>query len=128
MIRFTKENVMAKKRDTPEMESSKIESRYQPGLLRQCITEGISADAIMERLGILHKQTLRKHLLRLMAEDKTFYEVEALFMRGSNLPKVNPKGRLTLNLRGMVIAGQEVREGDLFQVRVEEDQIILTRG
>jgi len=119
---------MAKKRDTPEMESSKIESRYQPGLLRQCITEGISADAIMERLGILHKQTLRKHLLRLMAEDKTFYEVEALFMRGSNLPKVNPKGRLTLNLRGMVIAGQEVREGDLFQVRVEEDQIILTRG
>ena len=119
---------MAKKREIPEGETStRIESRYQPGLLRQCVNEGLSADAMMERLGILHKQTLRKHLLRLMAEDKTFYDVEALFVRGSNLPKVNPKGRLTLNLRGMVIAGQEVKDGDLFQVRVEEDQIILTR-
>lgn len=56
------------------------------------------------------------------------YDVEALFVRGSNLPKVNPKGRLTLNLRGMVIAGQEVADGDIFQVRVEEDRIVLTRG
>ncbi|WP_029461259.1 hypothetical protein [Solidesulfovibrio alcoholivorans] len=120
---------MGKKHDNPESEvPTKIESRYQPGLLRQCISENLSADAMMERLGILHKQTLRKHLLRLMAEDKTFYDVEALFVRGSNLPKVNPKGRLTLNLRGMVIAGQEVADGDIFQVRVEEDQIVLTRG
>ena len=119
---------MAKKRETSEMESSKIESRYQPGLLRQCIAENLSADAMMERIGILHKQTLRKHLHRLMAEEKKFIEIEGLFLRGSNLPKVNPKGRLTLNLRGMVIAGQEVKDGDLFQVRVEEDQIILTRG
>ena len=119
---------MAKKRETSEMESSKIESRYQPGLLRQCIAENLSADAMMERIGILHRQTLRKHLLRLMAEDKTFYDIEGLFLRGSNLPKVNPKGRLTLNLRGMVIAGQEVADGDIFQVRVEEERIVLTRG
>ena len=119
---------MAKKRDTSETEPSKIESRYQPGLLRQCISENLSADSMMERVGILHKQTLRKHLLRLMAEDKTFYDIEGLFLRGSNLPKVNPKGRLTINLRGVIIAGQEVQDGDLFQVRVQEDQIILTRG
>ena len=120
---------MAKKREIPEGETStRIESRYQPGLLRQCVNEGLPADAMMERLGVQHKQTLRKHLLRLMAEDKTFYDIEGLFLRGSNLPKVNPKGRLTLNLRGMVIAGQEVADGDIFQVRVEEDRIVLTRG
>lgn len=120
---------MAKKRDIAEAEgSTRIESRYQPGLLRQCITEGLSADAMLERLGIGHKPTLRKHLLRLMAEDKTFYDIEGLFLRGSNLPKVNPKGRLTLNLRGVIIAGHEVQDGDLFQVRVEEDRIVLTRG
>lgn len=120
---------MAKKRESSEGETStRIESRYQPGLLRQCISENLTADAMMERLGIQHKQTLRKHLLRLMNEEKQFSDIEGLFMRGSNLPKVNPKGRLTLNLRGMVIAGQEVQEGDLFQVRVEEDRIVLTRG
>lgn len=120
---------MAKKREIPEGETlTRIESRYQPGLLRQCINEGLSADAMMERLGVLHRSTLRKHLHRLMAEDKAFYDIEGLFLRGSSMPKVNPKGRLTLNLRGMVIAGQEVQEGDLFQVRVEEDRIVLTRG
>ena len=121
---------MSKKTTTPVegATNSRIESRYQPGLLRQCVTEGLTADAMMERVGILHKQTLRKHLLRLMAEDKTFYDIEGLFLRGSNLPKVNPKGRLTLNLRGVIIAGQEVQEGDLFQVRVEEDRIVIPRG
>ena len=119
---------MAKKPEATETESTRIESRYQPGLLRQCISENLSADSMMERLGILHKQTLRKHLLRLMAEDKTFYDIEGLFLRGSNLPKVNPRGRLTLNLRGIIIAGQEVREGDVFQVQIEEDRIVLTRG
>lgn len=119
---------MAKKHEATETESTRIESRYQPGLLRQCISENITAEAMMERLGILSKSTLRKHLLRAMAEDKTFYNVEGLFLRGSNLPKVNPKGRLTLNLRGIIIAGQEVREGDLFQVQIEEDRIVLTRG
>ena len=119
---------MAKKPETAETESTRIESRYQPGLLRQCISENLSAESMMERVGILHKQTLRKHLLRLMAEDKTFYDIEGLFLRGSNLPKVNPKGRLTINLRGVIIAGQEVADGDIFQVRVEEDRIILTRG
>lgn len=44
------------------------------------------------------------------------------------MPKVNAKGRLTLNLHGIVIAGLEVAEGDLFQVRVEESQIVLIRG
>lgn len=106
----------------------RIESRYQPGLLRQCVQEGLNAEVIMERLAVKNMQTLRKHLLRLMAEDKAFYEVEGLFQRGSNMPKVNAKGRLTLNLRGIVIAGQEVADGDLFQVRVEESQIVLTRG
>ena len=70
MIRFTKENVMAKKRDTPEMESSKIESRYQPGLLRQCITEGISADAMAAELFIVCA-TRKKALIS--SADKLFF-------------------------------------------------------
>lgn len=120
---------MGKKRDTTETEeSTRIESRYQPGLLRQCVNEGLSAAVMMERLGVLHRSTLRKHLHRLMAEDKTFYDIEGLFLRGSSMPKVNQKGRLTINLRGVIVAGQEVQDGDLFQVRVEEDRIILTRG
>lgn len=121
---------MPKKRDTAvEGEgSTKIESRYQPGLLRQCVNEGLSADAMMERLGVLHRSTLRKHLLRLMAQDKVFYDIEDLFSRDSSMPKTNPKCRLTLNLRGVIIAGQEVLGGQTFQVRIEPDQIILTRA
>jgi hypothetical protein len=120
---------MSKKKEAAaEEQTQKIESRYQPGLLRQCIEEGLNADVIMDRLEIKHKQTLRKHLHRLMAEDKAYYEVEGLFQRGSSMPKVNPKGRLTLNLRGMIIDGKEVEHGDLFHVRVEEDHIVLTRA
>lgn len=111
-----------------ENESSRIESRYQPGLLRQCINEGLSLDEMMDRLDVQHKNTLRKHILRLMDEDKTFYDIENLFSRSSNMPKVNPKGRLTLNLRGMVIGGQKVEHGDVFKMHVEEDQIIITRA
>jgi hypothetical protein len=127
-LKMGKKKIELESGELPVDGSVRIESRYQPGLLRQCISEGISAESMMDRLEIKNMQTLRKHLLRLMAEDKTFYDIEGLFQRGSNVPKVNPKGRLTLNLRGIVIAGQEVTEGDLFQVRVEEDHIVLTRA
>lgn len=69
----------------------RIESRYQPGLLRQCVQEGLSAEVIMERLAVKNMQTLRKHLLRLMAEDKAFMKsmvyssVEAICQR--SMPK-----------------------------------------
>lgn len=108
--------------------SSRIESQYQPGLLRQCIADGLSLDEMMVRLSILHKSTLRKHILRLMDEDKTFYDIDNLFSRSSNLPKVNPKGRLTLNLRGMIIGGETVKANDVFKVHVEEDRITITRA
>ena len=119
---------MGKKITTPEGETTKIESRYQPGMLRQCIADNLSADAMMKHLGILNKSTLRKHLLRLMADDKVFYDIENLFNRSSSMPKVNPKGRLTLNLRGIILAGQEVADGQLFNVRVEPDHIVITRA
>ena len=60
--------------------SKRTESKYNPSVLRQCILEGLHADVIMDRLGLKHKQVLRQHLLKLCDLDKTFYEIEGLFI------------------------------------------------
>ena len=55
---------MSKKEDQPA-KGMKLESKYNPTLLRECIKNNNSASEIMEKLGITHKQTTpRRSILR----------------------------------------------------------------
>lgn len=101
------------------------ESRYNARELRHLINAGESANDIMEKLAIKHKQTLRQHVLKLISDDKQYYEVRGLYMKSSSKPKLKKNGILYINLKGVKFDGREVVEGDEFVVNIEEDHILL---
>ncbi|WP_243313863.1 hypothetical protein [Fundidesulfovibrio agrisoli] len=118
---------MAKKKnqDGSEGSSGIPESRYNARALRELIHAGDSATEIMEKLNIRHKQTLRQHVLKLISDDKQYYEVRGLYMKSSSRPKVKKNGVLCINLSGVKFDGRDVVEGDEFVVNIESDHIVL---
>ena len=124
---------MSKKNDSAAMdvqenpEKKKIESKYNASLLRECIFAGMNASEIMVKMGVTHRQTLKQYVLKLMSDDRTFYEVKGLYLKNSRRPKVNNKLELKLYLKSLDLQGLVINEGDEFSVSVENEMIILTK-
>ncbi len=124
---------MSKKNDSAAMdvqegsEKKKIESKYNPSLLRECIFGGMTASEIMAKMDVKHRQTLKQYVLKLMSDDKTYYEVKGLYLKNSRRPKVNNKMELKIYLKSIDLQGLVVNDGDEFSVLVEEEKIILTK-
>ena len=84
---------MSKKTDTAVVEGQdgfdkkKIESKYHPSLLRECIFNGMDASEIMVKMDVKHRQTLKQYVLKLMSDDKTYYEVRAFISRIRGEPR-----------------------------------------
>ena len=108
-------------------EKKKIESKYNPSILRECINSNMDASDIMVKMGITHRQTLKQYVLKLMSDDRTFYEVKGLYLKNSRRPKVNNKLELKLYLKSLDLQGLVINEGDEFSVSVENEMIILTK-
>ena len=121
------ENIMAKKKndDGSESPSGIPESRYNARALRELIQAGTDASTIMDTLSIRHKQTLRQHVLKLISDDKQFYDVRGLYMKTSSRPKVKKNGVICIALKGVTFDGREVVEGDEFIVNIENDHVVL---
>ena len=121
---------MAKKKDSEETEVSTgiPESRYNARALRELIQAGSDAGEIMSTLSIRHKQKLRQHVLKLISDDKQYYEVRGLYMKSSSRPKVKKNGLVCVSLKGVTIDGREVVEGDEFTVNIESSFITLSRS
>ncbi len=117
---------MAKKTSETD-EKMKTESKYDPNLLREMILAGADATEIMEKLGIKHKQTLKQYVLKLINQDKTFYDVRKLYLKDSHHPTVNKKGELKINLKNLKLPDLTVSEGDQYSVEYADGKIILTR-
>jgi hypothetical protein len=124
---------MSKKNDSTAMdghegsEKKKIESKYNPSLLRECIFGGMTASEIMAKMDVKHRQTLKQYVLKLMSDDKTYYEVKGLYLKNSRRPKVNNKMELKIYLKSIDLQGLVVNDGDEFSVLVEDEKIILTK-
>ena len=118
---------MGKKNTGEPTEVKRFESKYDAKSLRDSIQEGLDAKAIMERLGVRHKQTLKQYVLRLISDDRAFYEVKGLYLKSSAHPRVNAKGELKLILRNLDLGDLIVAAGDEFAVTAEDNRIILTR-
>ena len=118
---------MGKKNAGEPTEVKRFESKYDAKSLRDSIQEGLDAKAIMERLGVRHKQTLKQYVLRLISDDRAFYEVKGLYLKSSAHPRVNAKGELKLILRNLDLGDLIVAAGDEFAVTAEDNRIILTR-
>ena len=119
---------MAKKKDSEgtEVSTGIPESRYNARALRHLINAGENASEIMEKLSIKHKQTLRQHVLKLISDDKQYYEVIGLYMKTSSRPKVKKNGVICVSLKGVTFDGREVVEGDEFIVNIEAGFITLS--
>ncbi len=124
---------MSKKNDSASMDvqegsdKKKIESKYNPSLLRECIFGGMTASEIMAKMDVKHRQTLKQYVLKLMSDDKTYYEVKGLYLKNSRRPKVNNKMELKIYLKSIDLQGLVVNDGDEFSVLVEDEKIILTK-
>ncbi|WP_428565089.1 MAG: hypothetical protein ACP59X_03455 [Solidesulfovibrio sp. DCME] len=124
---------MSKKNDSASMDvqegsdKKKIESKYNPSLLRECIIGGMTASEIMAKMDVKHRQTLKQYVLKLMSDDKTYYEVKGLYLKNSRRPKVNNKMELKIYLKSIDLQGLVVNDGDEFSVLVEDEKIILTK-
>lgn len=124
---------MSKKTDTVGAEiqdgfnKKKIESKYNPSLLRECIFNGMDASDIMVKMDVKHRQTLKQYVLKLMSDDKTYYEVKGLYLKNSRRPKVNNKMELKIYLKSIDLQGMPIAEGDEFSILVEDQKIVLTK-
>lgn len=100
-------------------------STYNGPKLKEAIERGMNAHQIMQELGIKNKQTLEAHILRLMQEQKRFYEVPGMAGGRSRTPKINNKGELKLSSNMLANAGSSFNPGDTFMVEAKDDAIIL---
>lgn len=105
----------------------KLESKFNPKLLRELVKENLDAIQIMERMGIKHKQTLKQFILKLITIDRVLYDVKGLYLKDSKRPKVNQMGILKINLKAHDLGELVVNEGDEFSMEVIENKIVLAK-
>jgi hypothetical protein len=104
-----------------------FESTYQADKLRDCITKGFSARSIMDKLNIKSKQVLKQHVLKLIQEDKEFYEVSGLYEKGGRTIRATPKGELKIGPSVLKAQGIVVAPGDEFYLSVDGNSVILSK-
>ncbi len=102
-------------------------SNYNGPKLKACIEKGLNAQQIMLELGIKNKQTLEAHMLRLMQDEKRFYEIPGMSGGRSRNPRISNKGELKLSANMLTGAGSTFAPGDVFVVEVQNDAIILRK-
>lgn len=116
---------MAKKQNSEKKQH--FESKYDSATLRKLITEGKTADEIQAELSIVSKQSLRQHVLKLINQDRQFYEVPKLYVRNLKRPMINFKGELRLTKKMLDFPGSTYQHNDQFEIEVDNEKIVLTR-
>jgi hypothetical protein len=113
----------------PSEEKAKrgFESTYQADKLRDAIKKGLSARSIMESLNIKSKQVLKQHILKLIQEDKEFYDIHGLYEKGTRTIRATPKGEIKIGPSILRAQGLTVAAGDEFHLSVDGDSIILSK-
>ena len=101
------------------------ESKFDAMKLRAMITEGKTAQQIIDAFGI-KKNNLKTHLLKLMQMDEKFYKIEGMEERAvSGAAKFSKNG---LRLSPTLLANYGFSQGDEFKVScMEEGKIVLEK-
>lgn len=110
-----------------EVQKKGFESTYHAERLREAIKSGSTAKGIMDKLDIKSKQVLKQHCLKLIQEDKVFYEITGLYEKGTRFIRATPKGEIKIGPSVLKAQGADVAPGDDFQLSVEEGRIILVK-
>jgi len=117
---------MAKK-ITDESKKKSFESKFDDKTLRELILAGKTADEIQQTLGIISKQSLRQHIMKIIHLDRKLYEVPGLYVRNLKRPMINFKGELCITKKMIDFPGSTYARNDQFEVEVDNERIILTR-
>jgi hypothetical protein len=104
-----------------------FESKYDAQKLRDLIQSGASADQIQEELGVVSKQSLRQHVLKLINTDRKFYDVPGLYVRNLKRPQINFKGEVRLTKKMLDFPGTTYKHGDQFEIDIDNERIVMTR-
>ena len=81
----------------------------------------------MDKLDIKSKQVLKQHVLKLIQEDKVFYEVRGLYEKGGTTIRATPKGELKIGPSVIRSQGLTLAPGDEFHLSIDGDVIILSK-
>jgi len=124
---------MSTKKDTTDTsleefseKKKRPESKYNASIFRECIKEGLDAKSIMERIGLANKPTLKHYVLRLISDDRTFYDVKGLYLKSSSRPYINKKGVVCFNIHKVDLGELELKEGDEFVITAEDGLLYPT--
>ena len=101
------------------------ETKFDAMKLRTMITEGKTAQQIIDAIGI-NKNNLKAHLLKLMQMDDKYYKIEGMDTRTvSGNVKFSGTG---LRLSPTLLANYGFQQGDEFKVScLEEGKIVLEK-
>ena len=117
---------MAKK-NADESKKKAFESKFDEKTLREMILAGKTADEIQEALGVISKQSLRQHVLKLINRDRKFYEIPGLYVRNLKRPMINFKGELRITKNMLDFPGSTYARNDQFEIEADNERIVLTR-
>lgn len=119
---------MGKKKESIDgVDEKRFESKYNASQLREAVLSGDTADQLMEKFSIKHRQTLKQYILKLISDDRTYYDVKGLYMKNTRRPKVNKNGVIKLYLKDLDLGEMKLNEHDEFAVSTDERRIILEK-
>jgi len=102
-------------------------SKYDLGKLRDLVASGKTKSEIMEAMNIKNHPTFSNLMLKLMDEDKKYYQVkEARKMKQTKQITIKIGKNQTLTLSSKVLAGSGFNAGDTFTVKFFKNRINLT--
>jgi hypothetical protein len=110
-----------------ERKRKRFESKFDEKMLRDMINAGNNADEIQVALGVVSKQSLRQHVLKLITRDRNIYEIPGLYVRNLKRPIITVKGEVRLTKNMLAFTGSTYVPNDQFEIEIDNERIILTR-
>ena len=107
-----------------------IKTKYDLGNFRELVTAGKSKTEIMKEMDIKNHPTFNTLRMRLMNEDKKYYQIKE-----SERPKQPEQKRLekvkigknkTISISSRILSDSSFNPGDTFTVRFFKTRIIMT--
>jgi len=102
-------------------------TKYDLKKFRELVISGKSKTEIMKEMGIKNHPTFKNLMLKLMDEDKKYYQVKEprkTRQRKQALVKIGKNN--TLSLSSKILAGADFKPGDAFTVKFFKNRINLT--
>lgn len=121
---MTKKNADA---STDGPKKKHFESKFDEKMLRDMINAGKTADEIQEALGVMSRQSLRQHVLKLITRDRKIYDLPGLYVRNLKRPIINFKGDIRLSKQMLDFHGSTYKHNDQFEIEIDNEKIVLVR-